>query len=69
MNIFFRPKVLWVKKSQYFAKIVMYEAVKRMARRGNENLIELPSDPSLGTVFDSCPCSVHRDNVKIDTIK
>lgn len=45
----------------------MYEAVKKMARRGNnDNLIELPSDDVLSpwTGFDPLSCSVHIDNVK-----
>lgn len=47
-------------ENQNFREIAMYEAAERKARRGNENLIELPSDdgpsPSpTGTVFDPFP--------------
>ena len=50
----------WIGENQYFKKTAMQEAAIRKARRGYENLIELPSDddpsPSpTGTVFDPLP--------------
>ena len=49
-----------IRENQYFKKTAMQEAAIRKARRGYENLIELPSDddpsPSpTGTVFDPFP--------------